>query len=91
MRPKVFPAVNEVTPQTVYADFNNHNGRYLLLSCDGTKADLKKRGIVLREGLVLRVSDGDLAGTGTVKWSPEFTEWVIDIDPRDIVDLHEHQ
>jgi len=38
-----------------------------------------------------RVSDGDLAGTGTVKWSPEFTEWVIDIDPRDIVDLHEHR
>ena len=64
--------MNEVTPQTVYADFNNHNGRYLLLSCDGTKADLKKRGIVLREGLVLRVSDGDLAATGTVKWSPEF-------------------
>lgn len=83
--------MTEETVQTVYADFNNHNGRELILSCDGTRADLKKLGIELREGLVLRVSDGDLAGTGTVKWSPKFAEWVIDIDPRDIVDLHEHQ
>jgi hypothetical protein len=45
---------------------------------------------VLREGLVLRVSDNDLAATGTVKWAPEFAEWVIEIDPRNIVDLHEH-
>lgn len=82
--------LTEVTHPTIYVDFNDHNGRYLFLGCNGTKADLQKFGVVLKEGLVLRVSDGDLAATGTVKWSPEFSQWVIDVDPSDIVDLHEH-
>ena len=48
------------------------------------QADLLKFGITLTEGLKLRVSDGDLVATGVVKWSREFSQWVIDIDPKDI-------
>lgn len=48
----------------ISADFNNRVGTALRLSCDGTKADLKKLGITLRAGLRLRVSDGDLAADG---------------------------
>ena len=80
--------MTEATLPTIHVDFNDHNGRYHFLECKGTKDDLQKFRIVLKEGLVLRVSDGDLAATGTVKWSSEFSQWVIDIDPRDIVDLH---
>jgi hypothetical protein len=65
---------------TVYADFNNRDGDSLGLSCNGSKADLDRLGLVLREGLRLRVSDGDLAATGQVRWVPERHEWVIDLD-----------
>jgi hypothetical protein len=55
---------------TVYADFNNRDGNALSLSCNGTKADLVRLGLVLRDGLELRVSDGDLVGVGKVRWVP---------------------
>jgi hypothetical protein len=80
--------MTEMTHPTIFVDFNDHNGRYHFLTCNGTKTDLQKFGVVLKEGLVLYVSDGDLAARGTVKWSPEFSQWVIDIDPKEIVDLH---
>jgi len=83
MGPKV-PADMTVIHPTIYVDFNNHNGRDHFLGCHGTQSDLQKLGIALTEGLKLRVSDGDLVATGVVKWSREFSQWVIDIDPKDI-------
>lgn len=78
-----------VETPSIYLDFNDHDGRYLFLQCNGTKANLQKFAIVLEEGLVLRVSDGNLAATGTVTSSAEHSQWVIDVDPRDVVDLHD--
>lgn len=66
--------MTETTHPTISVDFNDHNGRYHFLTCNGTKADLQKFGVVLKEGLVLRVSNGDLAATGSVKWSAEFSQ-----------------
>ncbi len=65
---------------TIYADFNNRDGDTLSLSCNGTQADLERLGITLQEGLPLRVSDGDLAAQGKVRWAIALREWVIDID-----------
>jgi hypothetical protein len=65
---------------TIYADFNNRNGDSLSLSCNGTKADLKRLGIALQDKLHLRVSDGDLAAQGKVRRVGSPQEWVIDID-----------
>lgn len=72
---------------TIYADFNNRNGDALSLSCNGTKADLERLGIRLQEGLPLRVSDGDLAAQGKVRWAAARQEWVIDIDWDTMEDL----
>ena len=65
---------------TVYADFNYHFGDSLGLSCNGTKADLARLGLVLSDRLRLRVSDGDLAAEGRVRWVAKRQEWVIDLD-----------
>lgn len=74
--------------QTIYADFNNRVGNALRLSCDGTKADLERLGITLRDGLQLRVSDGDLVAEGVVRWAEDLGDWVIQIDLQKITDLH---
>lgn len=79
--------MSESTFPTIYADFNNRVDRYLRLSCDGTKADLERFGIVLRDGLVLHVSDGELATTGTVEWSSDLGEWVIVIDMHKVTEV----
>lgn len=72
---------------TVYADFNNRIGNRLRLSCDGTKRDLANLGLTLQDGMTLRVSDGELAATGQVKWMSEWRDWFIEIDLNDIEDL----
>jgi|HubBroStandDraft_5_1064220.scaffolds.fasta_scaffold26758_1 hypothetical protein len=50
-------------------------GDALGLSCKGTKADLERLSISLKDGRELRVSDGDLAATGIVnglrRWKVE--------------------
>jgi hypothetical protein len=71
---------NELSSDTVYADFNNRDGHSLSLECNGTRADLKRLGLVLCDGLQLRVSDGDLAAVGKVRWVSKRQEWVIDLD-----------
>jgi hypothetical protein len=72
---------------TVYADFNNRDGRSLSLSCNGTEADLDRLGLTLREGLQLRVSDGDVIAVGQVRWVPGLEEWVIDLDEHTIQEV----
>ena len=78
----------ELPLPTVYADFNYHFGHSVGLSCNGTKADLDRLGLVLRDGLRLRVSDGDLAAEGRVRWVVERQEWVIDLDVTTYQELH---
>jgi hypothetical protein len=73
--------------ESIYADFNNRNGHCLSLSCDGTKAELKRLGLVLREGLRLRVSDDNLAAVGTVRWDRGVQQWVIDLDLATLQEL----
>src|SRR3954463_4453959 len=74
----------------VYADFQNlddHNR--VRLTCAGTRADLDRLGIALREGLALTLAmdDGDEAGQpdelladGTVHWNADEQCWVAVVD-----------
>jgi hypothetical protein len=57
--------MTETTHPTIFVDLTTTTVAYFP-TCNGTKADLQKFGVVLKEGLVLRVSDGDLAATGSV-------------------------
>jgi len=49
----------------------------LRLSCDGTKADLNRLGIVRQHGLEPLFSDVGLDCYSTVEWSQELVDWVV--------------
>ena len=68
-------------PLEIAADHISKPEEYDLCADLGTKADLERLGITFQEGLPLRVSDGDMAAQGKVRWAPALQEWVIDIDP----------
>ena len=65
----------------VFADFHNADvkGR-LRLSCVGTTVDLKRQGIVLREGQSLIIYSEDLEVEGIVHYSEEEKLWTAVID-----------
>lgn len=65
----------------VFADFHNADvkGR-LRLSCVGTTADLKRHGIVLREGQSLIIYSEELEVDGVVHYSEEEKLWTAVID-----------
>ena len=65
----------------VFADFHNADvkGR-VRLSCVGTTADLKRQGIVLREGQSLIIYSEELEVEGTVHYSEEEKLWTAVID-----------
>ncbi len=67
---------------TIFADFHNADplGR-VRLNCTGTIRDLAERGIVLREGLHLTLSDDDeLEADAEVTFSEGEAQWVAQID-----------
>lgn len=65
----------------VFADFHNADvkGR-LRLSCAGTTADLKRHGLVLREGQSLIIYSEELEVDGVVHYSKEEKLWTAVID-----------
>ena len=65
----------------IFADFHNTDvqGR-LRLSCVGTTADLKRHGIVLREGQSLIIYSEELEVEGIVHYSEEENLWTAVID-----------
>ena len=65
----------------VFADFHNADvkGR-IRLSCVGTTADLKRQGIVLREGQSLIIYSEELEVEGVVHYSKEEKLWTAVID-----------
>ena len=65
----------------VFADFHNADvqGR-LRLSCVGTTADLKRHGIVLREGQPLIIYSEELEVEGIVHYSEKEKLWTAVID-----------
>ncbi len=65
----------------VFADFHNADvkGR-LRLSCVGTTVDLKRQGIVLREGQSLIIYSEELEVEGIVHYSEEEKLWTAVID-----------
>lgn len=66
---------------TLYADFNNADARgRLRLNCQGTLDDLATMQKILREGLEVVVSDGDLQADAVVVRSKEEEVWVAVID-----------
>jgi hypothetical protein len=65
----------------LYADFHNADARgRLRLNCVGTVHDLARQGIILREGLRLRLRDEELEVDGEVRFAPEENGWVAVID-----------
>jgi len=69
----------------VYADFQNldEQGR-LRLNCNGTHEDLKRLSLVLRDGIALLFSDGELDVEATVRWSQNEKLWVAEYDERSV-------
>ena len=77
-------------PQRIFVDFmKTDDKRRLLLTTVGTRQDLTKYGIELRDGLVLSVySDDldakgnrdDLIADGIVRFDAEQQRWVLEID-----------
>jgi hypothetical protein len=75
---------------TVYADFHNlDDANRLRLTCAGTREDLERVGVQLRDGLALtfRMDDADDAGRpddllveGVIRFSPEERIWVAAVD-----------
>ena len=65
----------------VFADFHNADvkGR-LRLSCAGTAADIKRQGIVLREGQSLIIYSEELEVDGVVYYSEKEKLWTAVID-----------
>ena len=76
---------------TIYADFNNRIGNSLSLGCNGTQDDVRRLGIVLHDGLELRVSGGELAVDGIVQWSHDFNEWCIVYDNQAVEALSDNK
>src|SRR4051794_10208890 len=74
----------------VYADFQNLDGlNRLRLTCAGTRADLERQGIRLREGMALTfyTDDADDEGRpdelrveGVARYSDEEDCWVAEVD-----------
>lgn len=64
----------------IFADFNNRDGQgFLRLNTVGTIEDLSEQGIVLREGLRLTVSDGDLLAETVVRAPGDEGVWRVEI------------
>ena len=65
----------------VFADFHNADVKVRLrLSCVGTTADLKRQGIVLRDGQSLIIYSEELEVDGVVHYSEEEKLWTAMID-----------
>jgi hypothetical protein len=70
---------------TAYADFHNADPRgRVRLNCVGTIEDLAAKGITLREGLKLTLSDDELEVEGKVHFAEDERLWVAVID-RDAI------
>ena len=67
--------------QSLYADFNNADpvGR-VRLNVVGTILDLSRLGLILRDGLRVRVHDEELEADGEVRYSTDEHIWVAEID-----------
>lgn len=70
----------------IRVDFQNsdENG-YVRLNTVGSVQDLARQGVVLREGMLLRLVDGELAATGRVRRSKE-TLWVAAVDWNEVIE-----
>jgi hypothetical protein len=79
-----------MTKPRLWVDFNNADvqGR-VRLDCRGTMRDLERKGIELKEGMILTLfcedsdDDGrpaDMVVDGTIAWSPDEHMWVAAID-----------
>ena len=65
----------------VFADFHNADAKgRVRLNCAGTVEDLKRQGIVLRDGLPLTIYSEELEVEGVVHYSEEEKLWTAVID-----------
>lgn len=74
------------SPPVIRVDFQNSDkGGNVRLNTVGSVQDLSRQGIVLREGLVLRLVDGELTATGRVTRSEEDL-WAAVVDWNEVID-----
>jgi hypothetical protein len=79
-----------MSPSRIYADFNNLDDlNRLKLTCAGTREDLERHGIEMREGLILTfyMDDADDQGRpdelcveGVVHFDADHLSWIADVD-----------
>jgi hypothetical protein len=67
--------------ETIYVDFHNADAQgRVRLNCNGTIRDLADKGITLKNGLRLTLSDDELEADGEVHFTEEEKPWVAVID-----------
>ena len=66
----------------IWVDFNNIGVDGVRLICQGTLDDIKKNGIILKEGLRLIIWDEELLAESIVKFSSNDNCWVAKIDKK---------
>jgi hypothetical protein len=79
-----------MSPSRIYADFHNLDDlNRLKLTCAGTREDLERHGIELREGLILTfyMDDADDQGRpdellveGVVHYNADHLTWIADVN-----------
>jgi hypothetical protein len=79
-----------MSQRKIYADFHNlDDSNRLRLTCAGTREDLERQGIELREGLVLtfymddaddRGEPDELLAEGVVQYDERQSTWVASVD-----------
>ena len=72
----------------IYADFNNcdREGR-VRLNCIGSRADLGRLGIELKEGMKLMVSDSELEVEAVATFVADDSIWAAEFDPQCLRDV----
>jgi hypothetical protein len=82
-----------VLPARIWADFNKTGGGRLELTTVGTLRDLERKGVELRDGLVLTFFDedadeegnpADMEVEGVVRYDPSRRCWAASYDPAEI-------
>ena len=78
-----------IAPDAVHIDLNNSDADgFIRLNTVGCIADLSRQGIALADGLALRVTDGEISFTGTVRLPAAEGVWRLLVDWNEVVDAH---
>ena len=81
-----------IADDAVHIDLNNADADgFVRLGTVGCIADLSRLGIVLTDGMMLRVTDGEISFVGTVRSPAEEGVWRLLVDWKNVLDQHASQ